>query len=115
MLRSGEKIITNVSRIKPRLSNSPYIQNIANLPAYILQRLKEWLCVCVCVSEREREREREKLPESNEKILSDFLFYSFPEQGSCHGMYRQMHICYAKKLPWRRQKTHPKSDEFANM
>jgi hypothetical protein len=82
MLRSGEKIITSVSGITPHLSNSPYVQNIANLPAYILQRLKEWLCV----RERERERERERLPESNEKILSGFLFYSFPEQGSCDGM-----------------------------
>jgi hypothetical protein len=73
-----------------------YIQNIANLPAYILQRLKEWLCVHVCVCERERERGSERLPESNEKILSDFLFYSFPEQGSCHGMYWQMQIAMRK-------------------
>jgi len=49
-------------------------------------------------TERQRERDSEGLPESNEKILSDFLFYSFPEQGVCHGMYRQMQICYAKKL-----------------
>ena len=113
MLRSEKKIITNVSGIKPNLSNLPYVQNIANLPAYILRRLKEWFCACVraCVCERGRER----LPESNEKILSDFLFYSFPQEGSCHGMYWQMQICYAKKLPWRRQKTHSVCDKFANM
>ena len=56
-----------------------------------------------------------RLPESKEKILSDFLFYSFHEQGSCHGMYKKMQIFYAKKLPWRRQKTRPVCDEFANM
>ena len=78
------------------------------------------LCVCVCEREREREkvreteRDSERLPESNERF-SDFLFYSYPEQGSCPGMYRQMQICYAKKLPWRRQKTHPICHEFANI
>jgi hypothetical protein len=79
-----------------------------------------WMVLCVCERERERERQTDRRRDRDcqnrmERFSLFFFFYSFPEQGSFHGMYRQMQICCAKKLPWRRQKTHPVCHQFANM